>query len=395
MIRVALKMLAGDRAKYVGLISGIAFTSFLVTFAASFFCGFLTRGFALISENPQADIWVMDRAVSSVEQTTNIAASALDRVRSVPGVRLAMPLAVGTAEVRFADGRFQAFQVIGVDDATLSGSPVAGPGAALRDPDGAIVAAGGTTGKLETPTRFEDQWPRDGAHLGVPTRPLAAGDEVQVNDHRVVVKGVADATPRFPPRPLLYTTLTTASRLLLPERHRLTFVLVSIDPAANGRAVARSIERTTGLRARTADDFEADTVAWFLENSEDVGDVTAMLMLAMSVGFGVTGVMLHMFTSENLKQYAVLKAMGATPRMLLSMVFAQAASCAALGTGFGLGACGLVGRLASGLLELPFRMMWFTPLFGFAMVLIVSVVAALVSIRPVLRLEAASVFAGR
>src|ERR1700732_4813160 len=55
MLRVALKMLMGDRAKYLGLLFGITFTSFLVTFAASYFCGFMTRGFALIAENGQAD----------------------------------------------------------------------------------------------------------------------------------------------------------------------------------------------------------------------------------------------------------------------------------------------------------------------------------------------------
>jgi putative ABC transport system permease protein len=37
-----------------------------------------------------------------------------------------------------------------------------------------------------------------------------------------------------------------------------------------------------------------------------------MLILAMAVGFGVTGVMLYMFTNEHLKQYAVLRALGAT-----------------------------------------------------------------------------------
>lgn len=33
MLRVAMKMLLGDRAKYVGLLFGITFTSFLVTYA--------------------------------------------------------------------------------------------------------------------------------------------------------------------------------------------------------------------------------------------------------------------------------------------------------------------------------------------------------------------------
>src|SRR4029078_5110239 len=98
MLRVALKMLVGDRAKYIGLLFGITFTSFLVTFAASYFCGFMTRGFALIAQNPAANVWVMDPAVDSVEQTTNIPTGALDRVRSVEGVVSAVPLALGSAE---------------------------------------------------------------------------------------------------------------------------------------------------------------------------------------------------------------------------------------------------------------------------------------------------------
>src|SRR3982075_950928 len=109
MLNVAMKMLKGDRAKYVGLLFGITFTSFLVTFAGSYFCGFMTRGFALISENPAADVWVMDPAVESAEQTTNIPDSALSRVRSVEGVLSAVPLALAASEARFPNGRFQPF----------------------------------------------------------------------------------------------------------------------------------------------------------------------------------------------------------------------------------------------------------------------------------------------
>src|SRR5260370_33458194 len=123
MLRVAIKMLIGDRAKYAGLVFGITFTSFLVTFAASYFTGFMTRGFALVSENQTVDVWVMDPAVRSVEKTANMAASALDRVRSIEGGRWAFPMALGTAGVRFPNGEFQSFQIIGVDDATLAGVP--------------------------------------------------------------------------------------------------------------------------------------------------------------------------------------------------------------------------------------------------------------------------------
>src|SRR5215472_333270 len=152
MLRIALRMLVGDRAKYAGLLFGITFTSFLVTFSASFLSAFLTRGFALFSENHRADVWVMDPTVQSVELTTDLPTSALDRVRSVDGVQSAVPLALGRAEVRFANGAFQSFQVIGVDGATLSGVPPIVGGmttAALRAPDAVVVDAGGTQGKLD------------------------------------------------------------------------------------------------------------------------------------------------------------------------------------------------------------------------------------------------------
>ena len=398
MLRLALKMLMGDRAKYTGLLFGITFTSFLVTFAASYLCGFLTRGFALIAENPGADVWVMDPAVESTEQTTNIPDSALTRVRSVDGVRSAVPLALATADARFPNGRFQTFQLICVDDATLFGVPALKDGVSptvLRAPDGVIVDPGGTDGKLETPLLKADQWPYGQPRLSAATRELAAEDELLVNDHRVVIRGRSEALPRYPPRPLMYTTLSNATRVLLPERHLLTFVLAVAAPGISPRELANRIQVQTGLKARSSEDFKADTVRWFLINSEDVGDMASMLSIAMLVGFGVTGVMLYMFTTDSLKQYAVLKTMGASSRLLLTMVFVQSSLCALLGTGIGLGLCAIIGRIAVVEADYPFRMMWFTPVLGAVMVMLVSVAAAAISARPVLKLEPGIVFAGR
>lgn len=385
-------MLMRDRAKWVGLLFGITFTSFLVTFAASYFCGFMTRGFALVTENPAADVWVMDPAVSSVEQTVNLPDSALSKVRSVEGVLYAAPLALGMTEARFPNGQFQPVEVIGVDDATLSGIPatVHGVPPMIRAPDSVIVDPGGTSGKLDTPVLASDHRQRRNPQM----RALTEGDELLLNDHRIRVVGRSETVPRFPPRPLLYTTFTNAARFLPPERHRLTFILVTGVPGVSLKELAARIQGRTGLRARAAGDFKSDTVHWFLTNSEDVGDIAAMLTLAMSVGFGVAGVMLYMFTRENLWQYGVLKAMGGTSRMVLNMVFIQAAACALLGSGFGLGICGILGASVAAA-GYPFRMMWFTPLIGGLIVLLVSVLAAAISARPVMKLEPAMVFAGR
>ena len=47
-------------------------------------------------------------------------------------------------------------------------------------------------------------------HLNAPTRPLSVGDELLVNDNRVKIAGTSEALPRYPPRPLLYTTFSNA-----------------------------------------------------------------------------------------------------------------------------------------------------------------------------------------
>jgi len=191
----------------------------------------------------------------------------------------------------------------------------------------------------------------------------------------------------------MYATLSNVRHVLPHERHLTTFIMATAQSGVSPAALARRIAERTGLRARTSADLKEDTVRWYMVNSEDVGDVVAMLSMAAIVGFGVTGVMLYMFTIDSLRQYAILGALGATPGTLLSMVFVQSAVCALLGAGIGLGVSAVAGPVFASQ-GFPFRMMWFTPLAGVLMVFVVSTSAALLSAWPLRRLEPAKAFGG-
>ena len=66
---VALRMLTGDRAKYLGLIFAIAFCTFLLENQTSIFASILNRTGSQILDVTDADVWVMDGKTEYFEQT--------------------------------------------------------------------------------------------------------------------------------------------------------------------------------------------------------------------------------------------------------------------------------------------------------------------------------------
>ena len=99
MNRVALKMLFGDRAKLLGLVFGMAFSTLLVTQQAAMFVGIMARTANQINVTREPDIWVMDNQVEYVDTAKPLRDTELARVRGVPGVAWAVPFFRGQAVI--------------------------------------------------------------------------------------------------------------------------------------------------------------------------------------------------------------------------------------------------------------------------------------------------------
>src|SRR5260370_35178104 len=69
---VALKMLTGDRAKYLGLIFAIAFCTFLLENQTAIFASLLKRPGSQILDVTDADVWAMDAKTEYFEQTMTL-----------------------------------------------------------------------------------------------------------------------------------------------------------------------------------------------------------------------------------------------------------------------------------------------------------------------------------
>jgi len=173
---VALKMLTGDRAKYLGLIFTIAFASFLIAHQASIFAGVMNRTRSQINDVLDADLRVMDHKTEYFDEVNPMPEETLYRVRGVSGVQWAVPLFKGTPVARTPHGEFRVVNLLRVDDASLAGAPrkmIMGSIEGLREPDAAII----------------DQ---AGCQRLFPDQPLELGRTLEMNDHRAHLVGICD-----------------------------------------------------------------------------------------------------------------------------------------------------------------------------------------------------------
>jgi putative ABC transport system permease protein len=376
---VALRMLTGDRAKYFGLVFAIAFCTFLLENQTSIFANILKRTGHQILDVTDAEVWVMDPQTEYWEQTKALKDTDLTRVRGVPGVQWAVRLFKGNPVARTPSGRFAVSFLIGLDDATLAGAPrkmVLGSWERLREPDSVVID-------------------RAGYILLFPGEPLRLERTLEMNDHRVTIVGISEASAPFQSLPVMHARYSEAVNFLGRERTQLSFIIARPAPGVSPEALTGRIAERTGLRARTTREFMWDCIRYYLRNTGIPVNFGITIAVALVVGTVVAGQTFYLFTVENLKQFGALKAIGVANRRLVGMILLQAGSVAALGFALGTGLTATFFEIT--LNKLATRgivLMWQSVALTGACILFVVIVASLLSIRRVLVLEPAAVFRG-
>jgi putative ABC transport system permease protein len=372
---VAYKLLTNDRGKFMALLTGITFAVFLMIQMTSIFSGILARASGTVS-NIGAAVWIMDPAVNTVANTIPVPDYLLDAVRSVPGVRFAVPLYSGGGLVRLRDGRYQAVSVIGLDDTSLFGRPPLERGRIgdIYAEDGFIVVRDAEYAKLGSP---------------------GVGSEFELNDHRGVIVGIARVVAGgLFGVPTLYTTYSRAVQNLPGTRYTTSFILAEVKDAAGLRALRRETARLGYLTLTRAEFIER--ISNFYKYQTGIGtNILLMTVISFIVGLSISGQTFYTFILENLEKFGALKAIGARSGELVRMILFQATFTALTGYGLGVGLCTLLIVVAK--LRLPSyasQITWLNLGFALAMVLVIAAVSGYIGVRKVLRIEPFEIFRG-
>lgn len=411
MIWVALKMLTGDRTKYFGIIFGVAFAAVLMTQQMSIFVGLMDRTTSQIQDVKGVDLWIMDRDVLYIEDYKPMSDTILPRVRSVKGIRWAVPFYKNVTRIRLTTDPseaqekreetsddldrptvYQQIMLLGVDDTTLVGAPgprqmVVGKVSDLRRPDAVLVD------KFSCNLLWREE--RDFLKKPEDYRRFV-NRTIEMNDHYAVVVGVCEATPNFQTLPILYTTYERAKSFTPPERKQMAFILAKLDKGADADAVSKEIARQTAnlLRARTPEEFSWDTIKYYFARTGIPINFIMTVALGFIVGTAIAGMTFYQFTVENLKQFGALKAMGLSNKRILGMILLQAMVVAPIGYSLGVGVAALFGVATQNDPTMAYFMPWWVLAISAVAVFAICLLASLLSIRRVMVLEPAIVFRG-
>jgi putative ABC transport system permease protein len=372
---IALKMLFGDRAKYLMLLCGLTFAVMLIVQQGSIFWGLMIWSQSSIS-NINVPIWVTDPGIAQVDEVKPIAGTAVDRVRSVPGVEWAVPLFKGLLRARLSNGEYHQITLAGLESSTLIGRP-------------AEVLEGRFEDILQPDAVAVDQWAVE--RMGGPDI-IKVGTIFELNDKLARVVAIAKTQKSFTNIPVVYTTYERAIHYVPAERRTLSYVLAKGKDGIPIQEVTRRIHEQTGLGAFTAEEFGWKTIGWVLKNTGIGINFGTTILLGFIVGMAISGQTFYLFTVENLRQFGALKAMGASTFTLAKMILLQAFTVGLTGYGVGVGLATAFGYVTARGGSLPFIETWQLLLLVLVGLLTICTFSALISIVKLAKLEPAIVF---
>jgi putative ABC transport system permease protein len=375
ILRIAYKLLVNDKGKFAALLVGITFAVFLMVMMTSMFAGILHRSSSTVV-NIGAKVWVMDPAVNTVAGSIPMPDYILDAVRSINGVKYAVPLYSGGALVKLRSGAYQSVTILGLDDTSLFGRPelIEGQIEDIYAENAFVVVRDAEFRKLENPK---------------------LGAEFEINDHRGVVVGIAKVTTGgLFGIPTLYTTYKRAIQYIPSTRYTISYILVEPKSSYAVQHIKQQV-KLLGYEALTKDEFIRKITNFYMYQTGLGTNVLIMTVISFVVGLSISGQTFYTFILENLEKFGALKAIGAKGYELVYMILFQATFTALTGYGLGIGLASLLIAMAKFRLPSYAAQITCTNLgLAFIMVLIIAGISSYIGIRKVIKIEPFDIFRG-
>ena len=371
---LAWRNLIHDKVRLGVTLTGIVFAVVLIVVEIGLFIGFTTTTSGLIDRSG-ADLWITAKRVPYIEQGVPFSERKLSVVLATPGVAEAQKYVARFSQWKRPDGRQENVQVVGFNLASRLGAPwnvVSGTAVDLKAPEAIFV----------------DELYRD--KLGV----THLGQVVEIRGRRARVVGFTHGIRAFTTAPYVFTSFKNAQDYVSLAEDQTLYILVKAAPGVSLAALREALAaRLQNVDIVTNAGFSRMTRFYWMFTTGAGLAVLLAALLWLIVGVVVVAQTIYATTMDHIREYVTLKAMGATNRYLYGVIVQQAVGSAVIGYVLGMAVSWFVVRgseRGGAAIVLPPEMA--AGMLGLTVAM--CVVAAIVSIHKVTRLDPATVFKG-
>jgi putative ABC transport system permease protein len=349
MASIARKNLFEDIPRFLVAQAGIMFAVSLVTIQTGILNGF-TRSTGILIDRSQADIWVASKDMVYLELTLPMPAGNLNEALKIPGVDRAEPLLLGGGIWRNREGKLSTTRIFGFD-----------PGGQLFK---AFEVTEGSLEALKQPYSIMV----DRANLKN-LNIEKVGDTANIGSLSAKVVGMTQGSQSIASGNFLFTSIENTKAYVTGNRTSnlncrmeadqflctnvyeqaptnpqavtptpltatdpISYILVRAKPGQDLEALKRQLEATLpDTQAYTRAEMAELTRSYWLRRT-GVGFILGLgATVGFIVGVVIVGQILYSSVSDHLKEFATLKAMGVSDRVLYSIIIEQSLWMAILG----------------------------------------------------------------
>lgn len=373
MVNLAIKNLLHDKLRFVITVSGVAFAVTLVFVQVGLFLGLLYNASVTIDKIP-ADLWVTSRNTANIDFAMPFPETALQRVRSVPGVARADNLIVWFMNVRLPSGAQEGALIYALEDFRHWNIPwnvEQGDLADLKRGNYFVLDASA-----------ERRW-----------GPFEVGTYREILGQRLKLIGRTREAESFTTTPIVFLDYQMAQRLSPAELGgNTTYTLVRLAPGADAEAVRREIQRRLPYNdVFTQAEWRERSRSYWVDSTGLGLNMIMTVFLGCLVGIVVVAQTLYTSTMEHLKEFGTVKAIGGGNGHIYSILGQQAVIASIVGFLAGAGmAYALKPAMAKIQLKLLISQEFTVVVFVGTVVLCLA--SALISFRKIARIDPALVF---
>lgn len=368
MTDIAWRNLSRERTRLAISVGGVAFAVLLILVIRGLYVGITAQATSYI-RSVRADVWVAQAGTPGdfFHSISLLRDEVGEKIAAVDGVASVDPL-VGRPVVFPHRGEDIDFYLLGVDPST-------GRGAAESAVEGRRVPRAGEVVVDQVFAQNSD---------------ISVGDELELRGRTLRVAGIARGGNAVIAQ-FAWTTLDDM-RVLLGAQGVVNYFIVRGNPGTDAQALAERITTdVAGTNALSDAEFQLRNTADLREGFLPI--VLVLVVIAFVIGTVIIGLTIYTATMEKKREYGVLKAIGFSNRRLAGVVGRQ--SLVAGAAGFVVGVIGTFALRAALERVLPS----FVTVVGVvdlltvgALAVAMSLLAALVPLRPLMRLDPAEVF---